>query len=338
MLGSGYNRKNLLSSVVILGGLTQFLTGTVTSFPLLCILRSLHGACFSLTIPLLSSILRDYFPLEKRGTANSILYSANYFGTALSSISVMVISAFGWRATYGLMGAFGLAVGLGSMLLVREPKEQVSIDASNNSQTNQKINNCDDITKEEEPENKGLFARLRSSFFDVVENPTTKYILLGGMFRHFADAAIASFLPLFFLRSYPGFKAQYALLNALILTVFGFTSNLTAGIIGDKFEKKFPMTKGWITSLSTILSIPFIIACCLGHGNFWISISSIAAYVLVSGGYHATAVTMIENTVSSEETGKMVSAWQLYTNLCQTISPAIFTFIAAALNAQANPA
>lgn len=121
MMGSGYNRKSLLSSVVIVGGLTQLLTGSVTSFPLLCVMRSLHGACFSLTIPLLSSILRDYFPQEKRGTANSILYSANYFGTALSSISVMIISAFGWRATYGLMGAFGLLVGLASMLLVREP-------------------------------------------------------------------------------------------------------------------------------------------------------------------------------------------------------------------------
>lgn len=158
------------------------------------------------------------------------------------------------------------------------------------------------------------------------------------MFRHFSDAAIASFLPIFFLRSYPAFRSQYSVLNALILTVFGFTSNLAAGLIGDKFEKKYPMAKGWITSLSTLLSIPFIIACCMGHGSFWISISSIAAYILVSGGYHATAVTMIENTVSSEETGKMVSAWQLYTNLCQTISPAIFSFIAAALNAKANPA
>ena len=52
-----------------------------------------------------------------------------------------------------------------------------------------------------------------------------------------------------------------------------------------------------------------------GHGNFYMSISAIAAYVLVSGGYHSTAVTMIENSVSSQETGKMVSAWQMYTNI-----------------------
>jgi len=62
MLKNGYNRKMLLSTVVVLGGLSQFLSGAITSFPLLCIMRAFHGACFSLTIPLLSSLLRDYFP------------------------------------------------------------------------------------------------------------------------------------------------------------------------------------------------------------------------------------------------------------------------------------
>lgn len=122
LMRKGYDRKLLLSTVVMLGGLSQLVTGTVTSFPLLCLMRSFHGACFSLTIPLLSTLVRDYFPQERRGTANSILYSANYFGTALSSISVLIISQFGWRTTYGIMGAFGLAVGLFSGLFVRNPE------------------------------------------------------------------------------------------------------------------------------------------------------------------------------------------------------------------------
>jgi sugar phosphate permease len=133
----------------------------------------------------------------------------------------------------------------------------------------------------------------------VVKNPTTKFITMGGTFRHFSDAIIAAFLPVFFLRTYPGYKAQYAALNALILTFGGFTSNLLAGLIGDRFEKKYPMVKGWITCLSTIFSLPMMLLACAGHGNFYISIGSIAAYVLLSGGYHSTAVTMIENSVST---------------------------------------
>ena len=319
----------LLSGVIALGGLSQVLSGAVTSFPMLCAMRSLHGACFSMTIPLLSSLVRDYFPQERRGTANSLLYSANYFGTALSSISVLFISSFGWRSLYGLMGGFGLFVGLLTALFVKNPKpiEQVT------GETEIVYKEDESVKKKE-----NIFQRFSSGFLDVVKNKTTKYILFGGMLRHFSDAAIAGFLPVYFLRSYPNFKAQYSMINAFSLTVFGFISNLMAGLIGDKFEKTNPMAKGWITCLSTLLSIPFIFLCCAPHGNFWISIISIAAYILVSGGYHATAVTMIENTVSSEDTGKMVSSWQLYTNLCQTVSPAIFSFIAAAFNAKANPA
>lgn len=134
-------------------------------------------------------------------------------------------------------------------------------------------------------------------------------IAAGGVARHFSDAIIACYLPVFFLRTYPAFKAQYSLLNALILTCCGFTSNLLAGLIGDRFERSNPMIKGWITSLSSVLSVPLIVLACAGHGSFYVSISAIAAYIMVSGGYHSTAVTMIENSVTSQETGKMVSAW-----------------------------
>jgi MFS family permease len=126
LMKNGYNRKRLLSGIVIVAGLSQFISGAVTSFPLLCVMRAFHGACFSLTIPLLSSMLRDYFPQERRGTANSILYSANYFGTALSSMGVMAISQFGWRATYGIMGGFGVLIGLLSSIFVREPQVEDS--------------------------------------------------------------------------------------------------------------------------------------------------------------------------------------------------------------------
>ena len=141
--------------------------------------------------------------------------------------------------------------------------------------------------------------RLSNSLAQVGKNKTTRLITAAGVMRHFSDAVIASFLPVFFLRTYPAFKAQYSLLNAMILTVCGFTSNLLAGVIGDRFEKRNPMIKGWITSLSSLLSVPIMFLATAGHGNFYISIASIAAYVLVSGGYHSTAVTMIENSVSS---------------------------------------
>ena len=72
-----------------------------------------------------------------------------------------------------------------------------------------------------------------------------------------------------------------------------------AGLIGDRYAVKNPMVKGWITTLSCLASVPLIFLATAAHGNFWVSIASIAIYILVSGGYHSTAVTMITNTVGS---------------------------------------
>ena len=58
-----------------------------------------------------------------------------------------------------------------------------------------------------EENKKGFFAKLSSSFSDVAKNPTTRLITAGGVMRHFSDAIIACFLPVFFLRTYPSFKA-----------------------------------------------------------------------------------------------------------------------------------
>lgn len=171
-----------------------------------------------------------------------------------------------------------------------------------------------------------------------MENKVTKLVLLASIARHVSDCAIGSFIPTFFLRQYPGFKGQYAFLNALILTLCGFASNLLAGIIGDRFEKKNYMTKGYITSLGSLLPVPFIVLALLGHGSFWLSMSCIAAFVLLSGGYHATAVTMIENVAKdSSENERMIGAWNLYTNICHSLSPIVFGAMATYWNAKSNP-
>lgn len=111
------------------------------------------------------------------------------------------------------------------------------------------------------------------------------------------------------------------------MTFLGFASNLLSGIIGDKLEKKYPMTKGYLTTISTMISIPLIFLCCLGHGNFWLSTLALSTHILFSGGYHSTAITMVENSVSVSKTSNIVSAWQLYTNLAQVLSPILFSFL-----------
>lgn len=91
LMPKGFNRKYLLAAVTVIAGLSMSLTGWVNSILVLALMRMLHAACQSVTNPLLYSITADYFPKNRRGTANSILQSANNIGIAMSSLSIIII-------------------------------------------------------------------------------------------------------------------------------------------------------------------------------------------------------------------------------------------------------
>ena len=120
LLKVDYNRVKLLCFVVALAGLSTLLTGMVNSFPLLFVMRMVHAVCFSLTIPIVSGLVRGLFPQNERGLANSLLKSASYFGIAISSLSILLINSVGWRGTYCAMGAFGTVAALLSLPFLRE--------------------------------------------------------------------------------------------------------------------------------------------------------------------------------------------------------------------------
>ena len=123
MIQGDYSRKLLLAASVLLAGGSMFTTGFADSILVLSLMRIIHGATNSIANPLFFSLVSDYFPKNKRGTANSILQSANYIGIALSSISILIINAIGWRNTYYVMGAIGVDLATFANFFIREPKK-----------------------------------------------------------------------------------------------------------------------------------------------------------------------------------------------------------------------
>jgi nitrate/nitrite transporter NarK len=107
---------------------------------------------------------------------------------------------------------------------------------------------------------------------------------------------VSSFLPVFFGRNFPAFKAEYAMLNALALSACGLTASLGGGIIADKFEKKSYWTKAILCIQGCAISFPLIALGTLTTGNFYLSVLCYALKVLFSGTYSGPAITMIQNT------------------------------------------
>jgi sugar phosphate permease len=97
------------------------LTGTVDSFGVLSAMRVAHGALASMVDPLFFAMMAMYFPRSQRGTANSLLQTANYAGISLSSLSIILINSVGWRQSYNLMGFFAIGAAALAALIVRDP-------------------------------------------------------------------------------------------------------------------------------------------------------------------------------------------------------------------------
>lgn len=335
-ISDNVSRKLFLGIVVILASATMGISAVVDSFLVLSIMRVFHGMMNSASNPLSFSLIADYFPPNKRATANSIIQAGNYIGVGVSSLSILLISQFGWRTCYGIMAATGGLFGLATMAFVKEPERGGYLDEATKEKERLKKKKAE----EEALKNKGKnpVTAFCENIGIVLKLPCARNTLIASSLRNFGGMIVSSFLPVFFGRNFPAFKAEYAMLNAAALSICGLTASLAGGIIADKFEKKSYMTKALLCIQGCAIS-PFLIALgTLSTGNFYLSVLCYALKVLVSGTYSGPAITMIQNTSPLDQQGNVVSLYFFCITLAQTISPGIFGAIANSVGCLANPA
>lgn len=82
------------------------------------------GATQAAVEPATFSLIKDYFPSNKVSTATSVITAAPYLGSGLSSLSVIMIAAMGWRNCFSFMGALGLGFGALGLFFLKEPLRQ----------------------------------------------------------------------------------------------------------------------------------------------------------------------------------------------------------------------
>ena len=171
----------------------------------------------------------------------------------------------------------------------------------------------------------------------VLSLPCAKNILIASSLRNFGGMVVSSFLPVFFGKCYPAYKAQYAILNAVALSGCGMTASLAGGILADKYEKKSYWAKTIICMSGCLLSFPLIAIGTLQNKSFYLSVLCYALKVLVSGTYSGPAITMIQNTSPLNQQGNVISLYFFCITLAQTISPIIFGWMANAMGCLATP-
>ena len=112
------------------------------------------------------------------------------------------------------MAAMGTLFGIMTMLTVKEPERGRFLDEATKKKEAEKK-----AQKEAEAANQGNpLAAFIKNIGVVFTLPTAKNVLIASSLRNFGGMIVSSFLPVFFGRNFPAFKAEYAMLNALALS------------------------------------------------------------------------------------------------------------------------
>ena len=120
ILADKYNRKWMWIVGCILWSCASILISFTQNFAQILVVRILFAIFMATSIPYSVSILSDYTMPHERGIAQSIFAAGVYLGVGMSSISVLLDNALGWRNTVRVIGF--ICLGLAALqLLVKEP-------------------------------------------------------------------------------------------------------------------------------------------------------------------------------------------------------------------------
>ncbi|MGV3593421.1 MAG: spinster family MFS transporter [Gammaproteobacteria bacterium] len=121
-LADRFDRRAIIAAAVTLWSLMTALCGFATSFAALFLARIGVGIGEAGAYPPSTSLLADYFPPQQRGRACAILASAIPAGVFVGYlVGGTVSAAWGWRAALMVVGVPGIALGLLTLLTMREP-------------------------------------------------------------------------------------------------------------------------------------------------------------------------------------------------------------------------
>ncbi len=139
-------------------------------------------------------------------------------------MSLSIITGVGWRWTFGIMAIIGISAALLQLILIKEPPR-------NRFDTTKKNPN-----EKPKPKPAPLQAFL-SACAEIIINPTCRWICIAGSFRFFGGYAIGYYMPKYFGSIYANDNTLYGYLNSFVVSVGGFISALSGGLISDKYEK-----------------------------------------------------------------------------------------------------
>lgn len=245
-LGDRWNRTRIMAVTIAAWSLVSALGGLVPvgAFGLLVAMRGALGFGQAVTDPSGSSLLADYYGIERRGQAYSVqqclIYVGLGLGLAIGSIFVTLFPHNGWRLAFFFSIIPGLAIAACCWYLP-EPRRG----------TADRAHVTDEVGMEVETARPPLFPHgfrrfvrdmatgLRADVRTILAIPTMRYALVGVSTILFVVTAVSTWMPTMYERQFLLKPGQANLAFGALVIVGGIPGTLIGGAMADRWIHRF---------------------------------------------------------------------------------------------------
>ena len=236
-LADRMSRWLLIGISVILWSLATGGSGLAPTFAILLLTRLFVGVGEAGYGPAAPSLIADFFPIARRGSAMAWCYMAIPVGSALGyTLGGKIGSIFGWREAFLLVAPPGLLLGL-VCFLCKTPRRGASDDA-----------------------NAPPAAARWADYLPLLRTPSYLLDTAGMAAVTFAIGGISYWMPHYIGEvRHAGELGQVNLIFGIITVLAGLSATYLGGLAGDLLRPRFGGSYFLVSGIGILLSCPLIL-------------------------------------------------------------------------------
>jgi MFS family permease len=232
-------------------------------------------------VPPSYSIISDYFPPGRRGTALGLYNVGPPVGAALGiAFGASIAAAFSWRYAFLFLGAVGLFAVIGVLVFVPEPRRG-GLDHIGN----------------QIPAGKTGLRQTMAMFF---ARPAFVLAALAGGANQFITYGLSNFTVLFLMREKGMLLREIALYYGLVVLVGMGGGMLVSGRVIDRFTRRSKQAYALIPAASLTVAIPFFLMF-VWTASWRLALPSLVFTMFLNYFYLSSTVALVQEEVRPDQ-------------------------------------
>jgi len=275
------NRSKVLAAACAIWSVATMCCGLAHTYPELVVAYMTVGFGEAGGVPPSYSIISDYFPPGRRGTALGLYNLGPAFGATLGiAFGASIAAAFSWRYAFLFLGSIGVFAAMAVLVFVREPRRGGL-----------------DRVPDQVATGKTSFWQTLAMFF---ARPSLRLAAFASGANQFITYGLLNFVVLFLMREKGMVLKQIAVYYALVVLIGVGGAMVASGRLIDRFARTSKRAYALIPAISLALAAPFFLAF-VWAPSWHLALFFLTGTMFLNYFYLSSMVTLVQEEVRPDQ-------------------------------------